>query len=411
MNDDKLKELLNKTDPPGIDLPKHKADLRRSLLTSDKFNRKYRFHIPAARELLLGGVFSVIIAAFILFNIFKTTGIDRESLIQPVKQNYAGFFAANSVNYFNSGLTIYGEKNESLDVDVEKWIDKTNDRYNLVVKDITTGEILDEIIITDGVLYKMANPRLQAYNTAGTLRKVVLHLSQEMVQEHHAAGDSAEFTIMTQIEDELGLLENSGLIIYHTDANVSNEVNINDESINTMKVNNSVNLNEYYKDNPLDILNDLLSADSIDYKGTFTNDENGEEYNEIVLHTAQTVQDLKKVFVRMEDTIERRSETDTTIRNHFRYFKVGIGDSLSSSIDSTCVLHDVTKTLKVSTDTGEIKEVSYSVTSGEKTYNLATTRFREQSAEVDAAEDQFDFTGKGLVTAGTDIDTNIIHLQ
>ena len=33
MNDDKLKELLNKTDPPEIDLPKHRADLRRSLRT------------------------------------------------------------------------------------------------------------------------------------------------------------------------------------------------------------------------------------------------------------------------------------------------------------------------------------------------------------------------------------------
>ena len=97
MNDDKLKKILNKADPPEINLPKHKADLRRSLLTSDKFERKYFFRILPARELMLGGVVSVIISAIILFNIFSNTPVDRESLLEPIIQNYAGFFAPGNI--------------------------------------------------------------------------------------------------------------------------------------------------------------------------------------------------------------------------------------------------------------------------------------------------------------------------
>jgi hypothetical protein len=413
MNDDKLKELLNKTDPPEIDLPKHRADLRRSLLTSDKFERNFLFRILPARELMLGGVVSVIISAIILFNIFSNTPVDRESLLEPIKQNYAGFFAPGNINYFNSGLTIFGENNESLDVGVEKWIDKTNDRYNLVVKDIVTGEILDEIIITDGVLYKMDNPRLQAYNTAGTLRKVVLQMTKDMVKEHHHTGDSGKFIITAQVDDELGLLENSGLIFYHTSPNVSNEVNINDPSINSMKVNTSVNLNEYYRDNPLDILSELSSADSIEYKGTFTDEISGEDYTEIILKSDISIKEVRQIFVRLQDSVETISGVDTTVPAQFKYIQAGVGDSLFSAIDSSCILHDKLKTLKVNTDTGEIIEAGYSITGGGKTYQLAVSRFNEQSADVQADKDLFNFAKKGLIAAGSEsaVNMDIIHLK
>ncbi|MBU0472989.1 MAG: hypothetical protein KKF62_02370 [Bacteroidetes bacterium] len=379
MNKNDLEKILTEFEPPNIKFEHNKNKLRRALLNSDLYGKQSWLRNLSPREISIASAFSIFIFVLISYYIFNQNNSNLDNILSKTKENYAGFLTSNKTNYFDSDLKIYGTENEEFDLKVEKWVNLKENKYCIVLKDNYSNEILDKIIIRDKKIYRMKNPKLQALNTVNSHQMIIFEIADELLNSTEFNADSISVSIDSKMKDKINMFSKTGLLVYNSGLSPFNETYINRPEINSMKISNRLNLDEYLMDNPLDLLKELASKSKITVSENYFDELLGKKV--FIVQIEESILDTLEqgLTLKIDDSLSRFDSllTNELKESHRRYvyYSMNLSDTLVS-IDSTkASVPKSVKKILIDPETGSIEGVDYIYQNIRKNIKLSSSRF------------------------------------
>jgi hypothetical protein len=403
MNKNDFEKKLTEFEPPNIKFEHNKNKLRRALLNSDLYGKQSWIKKLSFREISITTAFSVFLLALFSYSIFDKSNSNNDNILSKVKENYAGFLTSNKTNYFDSNLKIYGTENEEFDLKVEKWVNMKENKYCIVLKDNSGNEILDKIIIKDEKIYRMKNPKLQALNTMNSHQMIILEIADELLKSTGFNSDSISISLDSNINGKINMFSKTGLLMYSSDISALNEIYINRPEINSMKISNRINFDEYLKDNPLDLLKELSSKSEITVSENYYDKLLGKTIHIVQIEEAILDTLEQELTLRIDDSLSKFVSLlyNEPKDNHRRYayYSMDLSDTLIF-IDSTkeYVPRSIKKIL-IDANTGSIEGVDYTYRNIQKSIKLSSSRFTnhsiliEENSKFDPTIDDLEYFG------------------
>lgn len=391
----KIEEILKKTSPPSEIDESKKHQLRRELLNSKRY-QKNKFSIGV--KYVLPGFVAAVIAVFVIVTLINQP-ITLDELRQKVNTQYAGFAQPASLASFQNDLSLYGTDNEKVKLKLEQVYDPSSKNYHVIVFDEQKLEELDQLIIKDNELYRTENPKIK---TIGTLSA----LSQKKLQVFILDDSSnipAELKFLGSQQNGNQFISHrskNGYLVYQKPVAVGGEIPSYKSEQFYKEIPHEVDVDKYFRANPVDLAEEINESSDAE----LLTGEIDEEYSEklqvirIKRDFNESLASAYKVVLNKIDSLKlidvSTSVSDTAQKKNLgRSIKWSFtnGDSLKS--------YKELKTILVSAETGEIKEVRFAVQKDDIKINLSEVKFREQSV-IPANQSKFDPQKHNLVYVG-----------
>lgn len=399
MDNKKLEQLLIKAKPEKEINTEHKRNLRRELLNSKAFVKKPFFK----NKFVYAGVLSLIILIiFILPFDSNIHQIKAEDVINRLEKVYAGYSLPDKLNTFNGGLKIFGAKHDEINFNVRRIIDFENSRYRLKLISKTDEEILDDYIIENGNVYRTASPKIESVNTyfRTDYSKMKISFDNNFAQHDSSVKGIKIFKFQAKI-DEAG--SEPSYIVYRNNSLSGGDIN-NKLTEQKFEVPKEVNLHEYLKLNPVDIVGKIRTKENNFVKQYFDDDLNQE------IFILESVSDFSlhdnMIFISSEEITD--SDTMYFNKTITKEFKLDMHDKNDSNVISSTFADSLMKshlmkrnikkieTIKIEASTGKIVQVNISIRKDGKERMLSQITF-EHDNNIQPSSKFFDFTTAGFV--------------
>ncbi|OGU35427.1 MAG: hypothetical protein A2068_07995 [Ignavibacteria bacterium GWB2_35_6b] len=257
MDNKKLELLLNKAKPETEINSEHKRNLRRELLNSKNFSKKpfFKNKFVYASALSL-----IILLIFILPFDSNIHQIKAEDVINRLETVYAGYSLPDKLNTFNGGLKIFGTKQDDINFKIKRVIDFENNRYRLKLISNTDEEILDDYIIENGNVYRTASPKIETINTffQTDYSKLKFNFDNNFIQHDSSVKGIKIYKFQTKLDEAA---EEPSYIVYRNNSLTGSDIN-NKLSEQKFEVPKEMNLQEYLKINPVDIVGKIRTKEN-----------------------------------------------------------------------------------------------------------------------------------------------------
>ena len=397
MNKNKIEEILKKAaPPPDIDSEK-KYQLRRELLNSKHFEKKNLLHFLLRPKLILAGIFILLVAVLTVVNFNKKVTIDE--LRKKVNSQYAGFINGANFSSFENDLTLFGFDDKKINLKVGQVIDPATNNFYIKIYDEQKLEELDKLVIKNKNVYRSENPKIKTVGTVSSLSNKTL---QVFIIDDSAQteGDLTFLNKGKYIDKFIPHSPSKGYIAYNKPVKMNEEISRYKLEPFYHEVPKEVDLDKYFRTNPIDLASELSTAENIEVVGTEYDLNNSKEY-QLVQITKEIDHNVVAAYKVILSKIDSLSSYDIEINSADSITRFSLDKKTNwSSIDSDSLAsYKELKTISLSSSSGEIKKVRFAILKDEQIINLSEIRFTEQS-QVKADTSYFDYKKHNLVFVG-----------
>lgn len=399
MDNKKLEQLLNKAKLGTEINSEHKRNLRRELLNSKNFNKKpfFKNKFVYASALSL-----IILIIFILPFDSNIHQIKAEDVIDRLETVYAGYSLPDKLNTFNGGLKIYGTKQDEINFNVQRVIDFENSRYRLTLISNTDKETLDDYIIENGDVYRTASPKIEIVNTffQTDYSKMSIPFDNHFTQQDSSVKGIRVFKFQAKLDDA----ESDPSFIVYRNSNLSGSDINNKLTEQKFEVPKEINLQEYLRINPVDIVGKIRTKENNFVKQYFDDHLNQE------IFVLESISDFsmhdKMIFISSEEI----NDSDTmyfnkTVTKEYKLDLFGENDSNRHTItfvDSLLKSHlkkrNIKKieTIKIEASSGRIVQLNISIRKDGKERPLSEITFEGEN-NITFSPKIFDYKTSGFI--------------
>lgn len=385
----KIEDILNSAKLPGSIPEAHKQKLKRELLNSPRFKKK--------KQLIWRGAiaFGLVAAmAVFFFFLFPVSNVEPSEILAKVKNNYGNIVQAGYSNNFDNQLLLFGKQGDTLNLRVEQIIDFTSDQYRLKVKDKDSKETLDDYIIKENNLYRTLNPQIQPVNT---LSKPNFIAVQKLIEDGQVENENTDtlHLFIKKIHDSERHQDKS-YIVYNRPMRSNGELPaIKSEPI-SIEVNREVDLDKYFRTNPVQLLTEMEGTDSLEFVGSYEDEYWSEELQQLRISTPFTKSKFQSLWVSL-------NKDSITVDTNLAAVRVVLIDSLrlDSSINFEADFSDLRelKTVSIDGNSGEIKKVKFAIVFDKKKIDLSEIRFVDHN-RTPLENSVFDYKKEKFIPAG-----------